>query len=226
MWVSVDLPDPFSWATWPTKNKSTYIGNINGECDDQTKANILNHHFSTFGAKLGSAFEGGSIPTFGPVRPPTFNLTSITPDTISNILGDLCLSKSCGLDGLTARLLKDAGETIVQPLTHIFNQSITKKHFPTEWKTACVSALFKDRDRSDPTNYRPISLLSIVSKMLEKIIHEELYAFLRYQNFFDEHQSGFRKGHSMTTWRICVSMVLSSRNACYWDLCGSVCILI
>ena len=62
-----------------------------------------------------------------------------------------------------------------------------------------ISPIYKDVDKSSPSNYRPIALLSILSKMLEHIAHEQLSAHLRYIDFFSESQSGFRKGHSTTT---------------------------
>ena len=120
-----------------------------------------------------------------PTCTPTFTLTETTPVTMSNILSELSPSKSCGLEGLTVRLLKDVGDPMVLPLMHVFNPSITQNNFRTERKTECITPLYKEGDRRDPSNDQPISLLSIVSKMLEKIVHEELDASLCYQQFFD-----------------------------------------
>ncbi len=88
------------------------------------------------------------------------------------LMQELNPSKSGGMDGVTARLLKDAGDTIIPSLTHIYNLSITKKYFPTDWKLASVSPLFIEGDCNSSNNYRPISLLSIISKISEKIVHE------------------------------------------------------
>ncbi len=163
-------------------------------------ANVMNHHFSTIGAKLAESFPEPNPNNFLPTRPPVFNLTETTPDTVERLVCSLNSTKACGLDGITARLLKDTGNSLVEPLTYVMNLSIRQAKFPSMWKVGLVTPIHKDGPKDDPNNYRSITLLSIISKMLERVIHKQVYAFLRQEKFFTESQSGFRKGHSTTTY--------------------------
>ena len=85
------------------------------------------------------------------------------------------------------------------PLLHIFNLSIRHSIFPTIWKTAHVTPLYKDGDHSDINNYRPISVLSIPSKVFEGINHNRIYDYVTNCKLFNQRQSGFRKRHSTGT---------------------------
>ena len=85
---------------------------------------------------------------------------------------------------------------ITSPLTHIFNLSISAGKCPNSLKIAKVIPVFKKDDPSLLTNYRPISLLPSISKILEKIIYKRLYFFLNVNNLLIPNQFGFRKGHS------------------------------
>ena len=183
---------------WPTKNKNSHVNNIEGFHEDFDMANAMNKHFATVGENLSKEFPP-SEEYLLPSTVPTFNLLHVSPTNVMSHLNSLSASKSCGTDGLTAGLLKDSGDAIVLPLTHIFNLSIGSNFFPNTWKVALVTPLFKDGDKSKANNYRLISLLPIISKLPKKVVHEQVYAFLRHRQYFCEQQSGFRKGHSTTT---------------------------
>ena len=116
--------------------------------------------------------------------------------TIAEAIHDLRPSTSCGVDGLTSRLLKQAGPSIFKPLLHIINLSIEHGIFPDAWKIGCITPLFKESDASNPSNYRPISIFPCLGKVCERIIHTQLYGYFTEQNLLTEDQSGFRKGHS------------------------------
>ena len=82
---------------------------------------------------------------------------------------------------------------IAETLTRIFNQSLTTGIFLDEWKFARVTPLYKNSGkRSDPRNYRPISVIPVVAKVFERIIYDQLYHYLTKNNFLSCHQSGFR----------------------------------
>ena len=123
----------------------------------------------------------------------------VMPDEVDELLSALKPSKSCGMDGLTARLLPDCGKSIVLPLTHIFNLSLSHSVFLTYWKTSTVTPFFKDGSRDEPGNYQPIRLLSLVSMMLERIFHTRLYECLQREQFLCKNQAGFRKGYSTSS---------------------------
>ena len=105
-------------------------------------ANIVNEHFYTIGAKLGSNHPDCTEYTLLET-PPLFNLLHASPQTVLNRPNELKISKACGIDGLTARLLKDSVAAVIISITDIFNLSIDTNTFPKQWKTAAVNPLLK-----------------------------------------------------------------------------------
>ena len=106
-------------------------------------------------------------------------------------------NKSTGPDKIPTKLLKLCAVLIYEPLTKLFNKSLSSGCFPTIWKQANVSAIFKNKgSNSEPTNYRPISLLSCTSKILEKLVFKEIYKHLSENDILSDKQSGYRPGHS------------------------------
>ena len=93
-------------------------------------------------------------------------------------LTTLKISKSCGHDKIPPKLLKDSAIVIAPFLTHIFNQSINTGIFPEDLKTAIISPIYKSGSKAECYNYRPISVPSTVSKILEKLISGQLYEYL------------------------------------------------
>ena len=104
--------------------------------------------------------------------------------------------KSMGSDNINAFLLKIALPSIVEPLTYIYNLCIAQSTCPQTFKQAKVIPLPKTKDTSDPNNFRPISLLSVLSKPLEKHIHKHITQFIEEFDLFHRFQSGFRNKHS------------------------------
>ena len=82
------------------------------------------------------------------------------------------------------RLLKLAAPIVCHPLAYICNLSLFTSHFPSKWKVAKVTPIYKDGDKSDVSNYRPISVLPILSKILERVVHDQLYDYLTDKIFF------------------------------------------
>ena len=98
----------------------------------------------------------------------------VTRDTVLGLLMTQNVHKACGPDGLSARILKECAEEIATPLTKICHLSFQQGKFPTVWKRAHVTPFHKKGDRRDPNNYRPISLLPICSKILERVTCDQL----------------------------------------------------
>ena len=101
------------------------------------------------------------------------NLRPKTMDEIIKVLSDLSLSKACGLDGITARLIKACGDTILASFHYLFNLSISTLTFPDQWKSAIVTHLFESGSISDSNNYHPICVLPVISKLLKRLIHNK-----------------------------------------------------
>ena len=129
----------------------------------------------------------------------TCEISSITVPEVARYISDLKNKKSMGLDNVNSFLIKLSLEYIVEPLTYIYNLCIRNNVFPDVWKCAKVVPIPKTSDVSDPNNYRPISLLSVLSKPLEQHIHKNLTSFVENKSMFHEFQSGFRKHHSCNT---------------------------
>ena len=100
---------------------------------------------------------------------------------------------------------------VTRSLTFIINQSINTGIFPNAWKRARVSPIFKDV-RTDPNNYRPFSVLPVVSKLIERVVFNQLYEYLNNNNFLTESQSGFRPMFSTET------ALLEATNEWLWNM--------
>ena len=126
-----------------------------------------------------------------------FSFQRVTQSHVLSYLNKLCKRKATGLDSVSARLLRECPDLISGSLALIFNQSIDTGIFPDEWKNARITPLFKKAgSRSDPSNYRPISIIPVVAKVFERIIYDQLYHYLNENNLLSRHQSGFRSLHS------------------------------
>jgi len=100
-------------------------------------------------------------------------------------------NKAIGLDKKSARLLKDSAEFVAPVVTGILNRSLESGVFPAVWKNGKVSALFKSGNRSECNNYRPITVLPTVSKILERAVHQQFYSYLTESNILTPKQIGF-----------------------------------
>ena len=129
----------------------------------------------------------------------TFELKSTTSSMVCSLLDKLCKSKATGLDKISAKLLRYCPDLLSESLTVIFNCSINTGIFPDEWKCSKVIPLFKHGERRDLNNYRPISIIPVVAKVFERIIYDQIYAFLTDNNLLCNSQSEFRCLHSTVT---------------------------
>ena len=123
----------------------------------------------------------------------------IEPITSNSIILATCKLKtklSSGHDDISSKLLKETIFHIVHPITHIINMSSHTGIVPDQLKIAKVVPIYKASDNSLLNNYRPISLLPIFSKLLEKIMFDKVMNFLNKNNILYEHQYGFRAKHS------------------------------
>ena len=109
------------------------------------------------------------------------------------------VSKATGTDSIGPRLLQLAAPYIADDITFICNHSINSSTFPYKWKEAKVSPLYKNGPQDDVNNYRPISILPVLSKVIETHVHDCLYGYLHEDNLLHNTQSGFRTQHSCET---------------------------
>ena len=125
-----------------------------------------------------------------------FSFSSTNETNILHLLNNINPSKAAGLDNIAGKFLKEGSTVLAMPLTQICNLSITLSAFPNKCKHAKLKPLFKKGSTTEPKNYRPISLLPLVSKIIEKVIHEQTIKYLEENNIIYKYQSGFRSKHS------------------------------
>ena len=118
---------------------------------------------------------------------------------VSDQIKCLNCSKSYGPDGISPVFLKEGGEIIVFVLHKLFQLSLAKAKVPRSFKQANVIPIHKKDLKTLVTNYRPISLLSIMSKVLEKIVFKYVYNFFKDNFILSAFQSGFQSGKSTVT---------------------------
>ena len=160
---------------------------------DQDKTEVLNDYFiqqSTI-----NDFNA-SLPPFVPPVYNTLNNINITQNEVLKAIKSLDINKASGPDLINPKLLKEGVNQLAYPFTKLFNLSFSLKIYPESWKKANVSAIYKNDSPTIPNNYRPISLLSIIGKLMEKCIHYHLTQYLLDNNIITPFQSVFRTGDS------------------------------
>ena len=113
-------------------------------------------------------------------------------------------SKAAGVDKLSARFLKDGTNILAKSISRLCNLSISQGVFPNACKVAKLKPIFKKSKKTDPSNYRSISLLPSISKIIERVIHDQTNAFLSDEDILYNYQSGFRDNHSTN---LCLSFL-------------------
>ena len=167
--------------------------------DKEHISQAMNEYFCNIGTDLQSKLSVTNISyeDFLPDRIlPSFFICPITNDDILLEIRKMDPKKSAGADNIGPKVLKMCPEIFAKNLTKIFNHAIEMGEYPHELKLAKVIALFKKGNRQDPTNYRPISLLSIFNKIFEKHLCKQLLNFLNKNHVLYPYQFGFRKLYS------------------------------
>ena len=157
----------------------------------QHKAQILNTHFQSVHTQ-----EDNQIPNMPHSPFPNIPALHITTNGIQKLLEGLDTTKSTGPDNIPAFILKSCASILAPILQVIYTQSLSSSSLPSDWLLANVNPLFKTGDRTDPSNYRPISLTSIPCKIFEHIIHKHIMNHLDANNILTDTQHGFRPRRS------------------------------
>ena len=120
-----------------------------------------------------------------------FHLAFVSENSILTILKATQVSKAAGIDNLSGRFLKDGAKVLSKPISDFCNLSITCEKFPDPCKVAELKPLYKKGSVTEPCNYRPISLLPLLSKVIEKVIHDQTSTFLNSKILLYTYQSDF-----------------------------------
>ena len=156
-------------------------------------SNEFNNHFANIGPKLASEIDcdSSSYQRYLAGTDKRFELQPTNPNKVFSLLNKLDKSKATGLDTISARFVRECADLICVPICDIFNQSISQGKFPDDWKYARVTPLFKQGNRDDVNNYRPISVIPIVAKVFERIVYDQLYAYLEEHDIYIKINQGF-----------------------------------
>ena len=111
---------------------------------------------------------------------------------VISVINEMKTNKSTGSDSIPTQILKKSHQIICKPLTYLINLSFSNGIFPDLLKTSNVILIFKRGENQDYNNYQPISLISNLSKLMEKIIHPRLYSFLEIKSLLFEQQYDFQ----------------------------------
>ena len=125
-----------------------------------------------------------------------FRFKYVSKIFIERELKQLKRHKATGIDDLPSNLLKDTAQEISKPIAYIINLSQSTSIIPNEWKIAIVNPLHKSCDRENCDNYRPISILPVISKIMEKAVNSQLIEYLQTNNLLCSSQFGYRKNRS------------------------------
>ena len=115
----------------------------------------------------------------------------LCPSEVETCLKSLETGKAAGPNTLNNRILQELSSPLSSPFCDLFNYSLSTGQFPEAWKQANITPIYKKDDSSDPSNYRPISLLSAVGKVLEKLVHKYVFIFFRDNDIITSLQSSF-----------------------------------
>ncbi|KAI5708477.1 hypothetical protein M8J77_023403 [Diaphorina citri] len=192
-----------SKSTW-NRLRSLGLGKIKSSAPLHVGLDELNQYFvsvvpvpcPTVKNTILEEIENGS--NAGNSSDASFNFVEVSEADVSKAILSI-KSKASGYDGVDGKMVKLVLAQLLPILTHIFNKSLSTGVFPTEWKSANVVPLQKVSSPSSCNDYRPISLLPILSKALEKLAIWQIMEFVESQNKLDLFQSGFRRRHSTAT---------------------------
>ena len=128
--------------------------------------------------------------------PCKFKFSFVTEDLVLKLLKDMNIDKAAGIDNLSGKFLKDAANILAKPISEICNLSIKYSVFPTDCQIAKLKPLFKKGSKTLPKNYHPISLLPLILRIFEKVVHDQTQAFLDENKILYKFQSDFRRNFS------------------------------
>ena len=164
--------------------------------NDVAISNLFNKHFSSIGSSISNTFPPTNHEILSNVNiHQSIFFRNVSAIEISNII-DRLKNKSCHISSYSSRILKQICSIIAPVLSNIINKSLGTGYFPNSLKTARVIPLYKSGNVDDVNNYRPVSILPILSKIFERVVYNRVYSFLEKYNLLNRSQYGFRKGKS------------------------------
>ena len=195
IWIGINTP-----LNRHKKQQNTIYLEENGFISDPTKvANKFNDFFLNIAEKLSAKIENKNSKFQDYLKNPNKNnffLKETTPDEIVKVVNKLDSKKSSDIYNISPEIVKLSNQVVADALTIIFNRCIREGHFPDSLKLAKVVPIHKGDSVLTVSNYRPISLLPIFSKIMERLIYNQFIEFIEAQKILSELQFGFQKNKS------------------------------
>ena len=186
-------------CTYATGNIPTTIIDNNGNVltDDESISEAFNNFFSDIGETLRKDIPSSSLDPLHHVHfvQNEMELEITNEEELTDIISGLN-NVGSGVDNINSKLFKASYKSILNPILYFFNTCLIKSEFPSALKVAIVKPIFKDGDLNQLGNYRPISILPLMSKILEKLIYRRLIHHLNMNNVIHRNQFGFQKNKS------------------------------
>ena len=202
MWKSIS--GWLGWSSARSPSKLLHEGNL--ETSTSKMADIQNQYYIDKVRAIRSSFmEQGQDPlkvlkNHLKDNRASFSVKSVTPEEVDKVIRSLKNSKACGFDNLDTYILKLTRNFIVPSVCHIVNLSIQTKKFPTKWKVAKIIPLYKGKgSKLEPKSYRPVAILPILSKVLERLMFQQLVTYMDANKFYNPGHHAYRSFHSTTT---------------------------
>ena len=169
-----------------------------------TTVDCLNDFFVSVGPKVANELtRQGPAPDIACRLPRVgacgLTLSPVTLRMLRQTLMDMSSTAACGSDGLCIRVFKAALPAIGRIILNIVNACITRSDIPIAWKHSIIHPIFKSGSASDPSNFRPISIIPVITKLIERLVQSQLYYYLSCNHLLSSSQHGFRPRHSTET---------------------------
>ena len=172
-----------------------FNGSLKADCA-AAKASMLNQHFASCFTSVRPSPVAYAASQVEDVAVPALSDVHCDEDDVLRLLCGIKEGKATGPDGIPGRVLKACAFSASEVLSSLFRISLDSGVLPQEWKISNVVPVFKAGDECQASNYRPISLLSIVSKVLERVVHNSLLSHIEDNSLLSGVQFGFRPGCS------------------------------
>ena len=203
-------------SMWKVIRSTIDTGKSDRKLPDATP-DQLNAYFVSVGPRVAGEVRDMGETADLPCRLPrvgacAFRLAPLTLSELRAVVHGMNGSAACGEDGVSIPLIRLSFEAIGTVLLHLLNSSISLSDVPDSWKHSLVFPIHKSGDPSNPSNFRPISIVPAISKIVERAVHQQLYSYLSMNHLLSPTQHGFRPRHSTETALITISDHILSAN--------------
>lgn len=201
--IDENVHDPKKlWKSLHTVMHRTRISVLPEDPSNTSLANKFCNYFIDKINNIRSNFIASKSPSFTPERPPPpfSDFSTVSCEEVRKIILN-SPTKSCSLDPWPTFLIKDCLDILIKPLTQLVNLSLSQGVFPDKFKSAIITPLIKkpSLDKNVLKNYRPVSGLNFVSKVIERVVAKQLNQFISLNNLNNSYQSAYKSGHSTET---------------------------